>query len=286
MSGLRRADRRRSASTRVERHWLELVADLMAAPGRELPDERIATTMCATFGLSGCSYNDHSPHSGTLNLWPGDARMGGYRDELIEWTATRAAREHPLLRFYLQTGRRVPLQIVDVPERIAGPRIAGGWSEIGRDVGAAHQLSLPLRLGPGRHRAFVLGRPDVFGAQEMELAHLLWRLLTALDRQRATLTRAGPEPDVAAALRLTPRQEAVLALLADGHTAAAIGRRLLIAERTVHKHLEHLYARLGVTDRLAAVLRARDVGLLPQYVVDDLPDSPAPGHAGRDVMPR
>ncbi len=263
-------------STRVERQWLELVADLMTAPDTVLPDERIATTMCATFELTACSFNDHSPQSGVLNLWPGDARMGGYRDELIEWTTTRAAQEHPLLRFYLRTGRRVPLQIVDVPEHIAGPRITGGWSEIGRDVGAAHQLAIPLRLGPGRHRAFVLGRPEVFGPHEIELAHLLWRLLTALDRQRATLLRAGPEPDVAAALSLTPRQQAVLALLADGHTAAAIGRRLLIAERTVHKHLEHLYAKLGVTDRLAAVLRARDLGLLPQYVVADLPESRSP----------
>lgn len=36
----------------------------------------------------------------------------------------------------------------------------------------------------------------------------------------------------------------MLALVADGHTAGTIARRLLIGERTVHKHLQHLYAKL------------------------------------------
>jgi DNA-binding NarL/FixJ family response regulator len=68
---------------------------------------------------------------------------------------------------------------------------------------------------------------------------------------------------VATSLHLTPRELAVLGQLADGLTAAAIGRKLLITERTVHKHLERLYTKLGVGDRLAAVLRAQRLGLLP-----------------------
>ena len=66
-----------------------------------------------------------------------------------------------------------------------------------------------------------------------------------------------------AKLRLTPREVAVLALVADGHTAGTIARRLLIGERTVHKHLQHLYAKLDVTDRLSAVLTAQRFGILP-----------------------
>ncbi len=54
----------------------------------------------------------------------------------------------------------------------------------------------------------------------------------------------------------------MLGLLAEGLTAAVIGRSLMIAERTVHKHLEHVYAKLGVTDRLSAVLRAQHRGLI------------------------
>ncbi|MDN5859207.1 MAG: helix-turn-helix transcriptional regulator, partial [Pseudonocardia sp.] len=68
--------------------------------------------------------------------------------------------------------------------------------------------------------------------------------------------------EVANAVRLTPRELAVLDLLAAGHTAGAMGRRLQIAERTVQKHLERIYTKLGVTDRLSAVLRAQRIGVL------------------------
>ena len=66
-----------------------------------------------------------------------------------------------------------------------------------------------------------------------------------------------------AGLQLTPRELTVLGLLVEGLTAAAIGRRLEIGERTVQKHLEHAYTKLGVGDRLSAVLRAQHLGLLP-----------------------
>ncbi len=55
----------------------------------------------------------------------------------------------------------------------------------------------------------------------------------------------------------------MLLLLSQGLTAAAIGRRLAISHRTVHKHLEHVYAKLGTADRLTTVLRAQHAGLLP-----------------------
>ncbi|MEV6598250.1 AAA family ATPase [Actinoplanes sp. NPDC051346] len=67
-----------------------------------------------------------------------------------------------------------------------------------------------------------------------------------------------------AALRLTPRELSILRLLAESLTAAAIARRLGISPGTVHKHLGRLYRKLGTTDRLATVLRAREAGLLPR----------------------
>ena len=62
---------------------------------------------------------------------------------------------------------------------------------------------------------------------------------------------------------LTPREIAVLRLVADGMTADAIGHRLGISTRTVHKHTENLYRKLSVADRLTAVMRAQSLGLLP-----------------------
>ncbi|MET1071457.1 MAG: LuxR C-terminal-related transcriptional regulator [Umezawaea sp.] len=63
--------------------------------------------------------------------------------------------------------------------------------------------------------------------------------------------------------RLTQREFTVLQLLAEGLTADAIARRLDISPRTVHRHLQHLYRKLDTTDRLATVLRAKSLGLLP-----------------------
>jgi DNA-binding NarL/FixJ family response regulator len=109
----------------------------------------------------------------------------------------------------------------------------------------------------------VMGRAEPFTPNEVHLAEILQRLLRGLDRQITAGTRFdGGAREVATSLHLTPRELAVLGLLADGLTAAAIGRKLLITERTVHKHLERLYTKLGVGDRLAAVLRAQRFGLI------------------------
>lgn len=91
--------------------------------------------------------------------------------------------------------------------------------------------------------------------------------MTTTETRRHDVDTAAPfvptAMDVAGAVRLTPRELRVLELLAEGHTAGAIARRLQIAERTVQKHLERVYAKIGVSDRLAAVLRAQRIGLLP-----------------------
>lgn len=52
---------------------------------------------------------------------------------------------------------------------------------------------------------------------------------------------------------LTERQLAVLSLVRDGFTNDQIGRRLDLAEGTVRTHLKHVFERLGVGSRTAAV---------------------------------
>ncbi|GGQ76747.1 helix-turn-helix transcriptional regulator [Couchioplanes azureus] len=73
----------------------------------------------------------------------------------------------------------------------------------------------------------------------------------------------APAPPTTPVPRLTPRELSILRLLADSLTAATIARRLGISPGTVHKHLGRLYRKLGTSDRLATVLRARETGLLP-----------------------
>jgi DNA-binding NarL/FixJ family response regulator len=65
---------------------------------------------------------------------------------------------------------------------------------------------------------------------------------------------------------LSDRELEVLALIARGCSNREAAARLYISEATVKTHLLHLYAKLGVSDRAAAVAVGYDRGLLPRSV--------------------
>lgn len=109
---------------------------------------------------------------------------------------------------------------------------------------------------------FVLGRVDAFTLGELSLMGVLQKLLVTLDRQTTAPRSVAATVDTARATGLTARELTVLGLVAEGLTAAAAARRLAVAETTVHKHLHNTYRKLGVRDRLGAVLRAQQTGIL------------------------
>lgn len=61
---------------------------------------------------------------------------------------------------------------------------------------------------------------------------------------------------------LSPREQEVLTLVAEGLTAPAVARELHLSTATVKTHLKTLYEKLGVGDRAAAVAEAMRRGLL------------------------
>jgi DNA-binding NarL/FixJ family response regulator len=70
---------------------------------------------------------------------------------------------------------------------------------------------------------------------------------------------ARPEPVVEPP---TAREREVLAELAQGRTNAEIARQLGISERTVRFHIENLFGRLDVENRVEAVMKAMHLGWL------------------------
>ena len=64
------------------------------------------------------------------------------------------------------------------------------------------------------------------------------------------------------ATALTGRELEILREVAGGNTNAAIARQLHISQATVKSHLIHIYDKLGVSDRAAAVARAYETGVL------------------------
>ena len=61
---------------------------------------------------------------------------------------------------------------------------------------------------------------------------------------------------------LSVRETEVVALIADGLTAQAVAHRLEVSRRTVHKHVENAYRKLGVSSRAELVQQAFRRGLL------------------------
>ena len=73
------------------------------------------------------------------------------------------------------------------------------------------------------------------------------------------LLEAKDAPDPLAGI--SPREREVLALLLDGLPNKLIAQRLGISEKTVKTHLTNIFRRIGVTDRVQAVLWAERQGL-------------------------
>jgi DNA-binding CsgD family transcriptional regulator len=253
-----------SVSRTTGRHaaWLELVGDILQGQpdAREFPHTRVASLLLESFDAACCSRNVVD------RAWV-DHVVGGWPDGCLPTTPPSGvlpdATTHPLLRWYSVTGSCAPQILGRVPSAVAGPVMVAEWSAFARPLGITHQLALPLRVGEGIE-AYVVSRPDDdYDDADAQLATLVRRALAALVRQHRVLEDVPERQyDGVRGSGLTEREFAVLTLLGAGLTAQAIARRLDASPRTVHKHLEHLYRKLGVRDRLMAVQRARAAGLL------------------------
>ncbi len=130
-----------------------------------------------------------------------------------------------------------------------------------RPFGLDHVVTIRVALPTGQLIDFgcEVGGRD-FADRDVSLLERLRPYLGAiLDRAQAgTLT-----VQLRSAFALTRREAEVLALLARGRSNRAIGAALFVSPGTVRKHLEHLYAKLGVKTRTAAASCALDACRCP-----------------------
>lgn len=64
-------------------------------------------------------------------------------------------------------------------------------------------------------------------------------------------------------LGITQREHEILGLIAEGLSNREIGERLFVSENTVKTHSSRLFDKLGVNRRVQAVLKGRELGLIP-----------------------
>ncbi|MDE2180436.1 MAG: helix-turn-helix transcriptional regulator [candidate division NC10 bacterium] len=178
---------------------------------------------------------------------------------------TRMQRETALLSETLEvSGQGMVALSQEGPVRRMTPR-ARQWLEayFGRSSPRATRLPEPLRSWVTHHKAHLDAAADVPAARtpfvsEWDGTRLVVRHLDdaetchlVLEEQPTARQPASLEP-----LGLSGREAEVLHWVAEGKTNAEIGSILGVRLRTVKKHLEHIYAKLGVESRTAAATLA------------------------------
>ena len=121
-----------------------------------------------------------------------------------------------------------------------------------RPFGIEHQLRLYLPAPPMRSHAFYFNRDRAhgdFSPHDIDLLNLIRPFLIAF-RERRELPQLTAAPD---AHGLTAREQEVLDWVACGKTNPEIAALLVVSPLTVRTHLEHIYEKLGVHCRTAAV---------------------------------
>lgn len=141
-------------------------------------------------------------------------------------------------------------------------------------------LTRALRSGRGAPAVLVLTTydtdRDIVRAVEAGASGYLLKDAAPADIVEAVVRAAGGETVLAPALaqrvvarmsrprpELSAREVEIVAAVARGLGNREIARTLVISEATVKTHLVHVFTKLDVDSRTAAVARAREEGLIP-----------------------
>lgn len=128
---------------------------------------------------------------------------------------------------------------------------------------SAHQSAADLReaLAAGADGYLVKTAGIASLADGIRRAHA-GETVVAEELLDALVVRVREDPSV---IGLTPREMEVLERIVAEHTPAAVADQLGMSVRTVHKHLERLYRKLGVHDRDGLATRAVVLGFVAPH---------------------
>jgi ATP/maltotriose-dependent transcriptional regulator MalT len=121
----------------------------------------------------------------------------------------------------------------------------------------------PAAEPPARKRALALvgHAPDMKAAGVQEMDTVVESVPQLLKRSRSDAPRIE-KPQQGLFEPLSERELEILRLLADGLTNEEVAQRLTLVVGTVKAHNHHIFGKLGVKNRVQAITRARELGLV------------------------
>lgn len=237
-------------STTDIRAVLAAADDLLPARDSDQLPVRILETVAALVDCDFLTYNavDLSTGSATIHS------TGPAPEPQAAHDFAAHAIENPALAHQQLTRDLTPVRISDFITTRQFRRRAI-YELVYRPLGVEFQLALGVAVGPDQVVGIALNRGQHdFSARDVAVLELLRPLLHQIHLSSSAHVRDG-----ATRSRLTARQREVLALLAGGASNAMIAGRLHVSEKTVAKHLEHIYRELGVRNRTSAAARWRSM---------------------------
>jgi DNA-binding NarL/FixJ family response regulator len=243
----------------IDPRLLELIGDLQGI--LELSEFRIELLHALRRALPAdwVSINDIGPTPETTVVLVDPAPT----PELFEPFA-RYAHQNPLVELYARTrnGRAMRFSDLITTEQLHELEL---YKQVYEPLGVEFQIAFTLPHEKDRILGVALSRGERdFSDEERDLLEqarpfLIQAYRNAIrytealaDRGRAGIHHVTPDADRLVTLGLTRRQSEVLLLVATGASEREIAARLEISHRTVEKHLERCYRRLGVNNRSLA----------------------------------
>jgi DNA-binding CsgD family transcriptional regulator len=170
--------------------------------------------------------------------------------------------QNPLIQRYARTADTRSYRFSDVVSQSELHSLAL-YREFYAELGVEHQIAFVIKVSPPLYVGVALSRcaRDYSDAERKMLdrarpyliqiyrSALAYSVLEARCQAREPV---GPQALQLVELGLTPREAAVLSRVARGLSNADIAAELSVSERTIGKHLQHCYRKLGVANRSQA----------------------------------
>lgn len=233
---------------------LELLADVMGLLDLDELLPGLLHSLLRVMPSKWASLNDVGPNGVQALVEP-------HLDEIWFGRFEPLAAQNPIYQYFQRTHDGRAYRFCDVCEReeLEATQL---FQEVYRPLGIKYQIAFALPNEPDRVLAIVLHREDRdFSDEERDFVNLARPFLIQAYRNALAYSDVGLESadrleQVLVAHGLTSREAEVLRLVALGRSNLDAARRLGVSDRTVQKHLQRAFRKLGVASRSQAAARA------------------------------